>query len=97
MLLSDLIPCRLSVLRNGRCWRKRAAALAVPMIFLTGCAMGSSDLRWAVVCPPLVKYNREEQRRVAYEFAALPNGSVIVGWLEDYDVLRAQVKECINS
>jgi hypothetical protein len=67
------------------------------MISLTGCAMGSSE-RWAdLVCPPLVEYSRNEQRRVAVEVAALPEDSVIVGWLADYAVLRAQARDCINS
>ncbi|MCK0171430.1 hypothetical protein MWU53_10210 [Aliiroseovarius sp. S1123] len=39
-------------------------------------------------------YNREEQRRVADEIDALPEGSVIVGWLADYMVLRGQLRVC---
>lgn len=42
------------------------------MIFLTGCATGSSDRRLAIVCPPVVEYSREEQRRVAEEVEAVP-------------------------
>jgi hypothetical protein len=64
------------------------------MIFLTGCATGSSDRRWAVVCPSVVEYSREEQRRVAKEVEGLPEGSAIFEWLADYAVLRAQVREC---
>jgi len=79
---------------NRRCWRKRAAVLAVVMIFLTGCAKGSSDRRWAVVCPPVVEYSLEEQRRFADEIEGLPEGSAIVEWLADYAVLRAQVRKC---
>jgi hypothetical protein len=81
-------------MHNGRCWRKRVAVLAVGMIFLTGCATGSSDQRRAVVCPPVVDYSREEQRRVAEEVETLPEGSAIVQWLADYAVLRAQLREC---
>ena len=81
-------------MRNVRCRRQPAAVLAVGMIFLTACATGSSDLRWAVVCPSVVEYSREEQRRVADEVEGLPEGSAIVEWLADYAVLRAQVHEC---
>lgn len=64
------------------------------MIFLTGCATGSSE-RWAgFVCPPVVEYSRDEQRRVADQVSALPDGSVIVDWLADYAVLRAQINDC---
>lgn len=62
------------------------------MISLTGCATGNSE-RWpTVVCPPVVEYSRDEQRRVADEVAALPEDSVIVGWLADYAVLRSQAR-----
>jgi hypothetical protein len=92
VLSSGLKPWMLSIMRNGECWRKRAVVLAVAMIFLTGCATGSSDQRRAVVCPPVVDYSREEQRRVAEEVEGLPEGSTIVKWLADYAVLRAQVR-----
>jgi len=64
------------------------------MILLTGCATGSSDRQLAAFCPPVVEYSREEQREVAEEVKALPDGSAIVEWLADYAVLRAQVREC---
>jgi hypothetical protein len=80
-------------MRNGKCWSERAAVLAVAMIFLTGCATGSSDRRWAVVCPPIVDYSREDQRNSADEVEALLEGSTIVQWLADYAVLRAQVRD----
>jgi len=64
------------------------------MIFLNGCATGSSDLQWAVVCPPVVDYGLEEQRRVAEEVETLPEGSAIVEWLADYAVLREQARAC---
>ena len=64
------------------------------MISLTGCATGSSEQRSAFVCPPVVAYTREEQRRVADEVDTLPEGSVIVDWLADYMVLRGQLRVC---
>ncbi|SEP03248.1 hypothetical protein SAMN04490248_12054 [Salinihabitans flavidus] len=42
----------------------------------------------------MVEYSRAEQARVADEVAVLPEGAVIVGWLADYAVLRAQVLKC---
>ena len=64
------------------------------MIFLTSCATGSSEWRATGVCPPVVEYTRDEQRRMAEEVEALPEDSVIVGWLVDYAVLRGQVSAC---
>lgn len=53
-----------------------------------GCATGSSE-RWpTVVCPPVVEYSCEKQRRVAHDVAALPESSVIVDWFADYAMLR---------
>jgi hypothetical protein len=42
----------------------------------------------------VVEYNRAEQARVAEEVAALPEFSLIVGWLADYAVLRDQARAC---
>jgi len=64
------------------------------MILLTGCTTGSSEQRSVSVCPPVVEYTLEEQRRVADEVDALPEGSAIVGWLADYTVLRGQLRVC---
>ena len=41
-----------------------------------------------------MEYPREEQRRVADEVDALPEGAVIVQWLADYSVLRGQLRVC---
>lgn len=79
---------------NARCSKKRHAVLAVGMIFLTGCATGSSEHGARTYCPPVVEYGREEQQRMAEEVEALPEDSVIVGWLADYAVLRAQLDYC---
>jgi len=46
----------------------------------------------------VVKYIRAEQAQVADEVAdevaALPDDTLIVKWLADYAVLRAQVRAC---
>ena len=77
-----------------RCWRPPAGALAAVTILLTGCAAGSSERWTGFVCPAVVDYSRDEQRRVADAVAALPDGSVIIDWLTDYAVLRAQLDDC---
>jgi hypothetical protein len=44
----------------------------------------------------VVDYSRAEQARVADEVAALPEGAVILDWLADYAVLRAQARTCAS-
>lgn len=79
---------------NVKCCTQPAAVLAPVMILLTGCTTGSSEHLSAFVCPPVVAYSLEEQRRVAKEVAALPEGGFIVQWLADYTVLRGQLRVC---
>ena len=79
---------------NVRCLKKPLGVLAVGMIFLNGCATGSSEHGARTYCPPVVEYSREEQRRMAEEVEALSEDSIIVGWLADYAVLRAQLDYC---
>jgi hypothetical protein len=64
------------------------------MIFLNGCATGSSELWGDLVCPPVVDYSREERQRMAKEVEALPEDSILVDWLADYAVLRTQLDDC---
>ena len=79
---------------NVRCSKRLLGVLAAAMISLSGCATGSSE-RWAgSVCPPVVDYRREEQQRMAKEIEALSEDSVIVDWLAEYAVLRAQLEDC---
>ena len=68
-------------------------ALAIATLLLTACAGVDSDTPPGV-CPPMVVYSRAEQARVADEVAALPEGTLIVGWLADYAVLRDQARAC---
>jgi hypothetical protein len=81
------------MLFKRRCWMRPAAALAIVMISLTGCARVGSDAP-ASVCPPVAEYSRAEQVRVAEEIAALPEGARIPDWLADYAVLRDQARAC---
>ena len=62
------------------------------MIWLTGCAMGSSETR--APCSPVVEYSAADQARAADEVEALPEGAVIVRMLSDYAVLRDQARAC---
>ena len=62
------------------------------MLWLTGCAMGGSDVRAA--CPPVVEYAAAEQDRAAEEVEALPERAIIVRMLGDYAVLREQARAC---
>ena len=76
-------------------WTPPHAALATAKIFLTACAGVTSDIPRSVG-PPVVGYSREEQARVAEEIAVLPEGAVILEWLADYAVLRAQARACVR-
>ena len=78
---------------TARCWMRPPAALAAATILLTACEGASSDTPRRT-CPPVVKYSRVEQARVAEEVAVLPEGAVIAEWLADYAVLRAQTRAC---
>jgi hypothetical protein len=82
------------MLFNGKCWRPLPSALVTVMICLSGCGMVGFDTLLSA-CPPLVEYSPDEQCQVADEIAALPEGGVIVEWLMDYAVLRAQVRACM--
>jgi hypothetical protein len=66
----------------------------IAMSWLTGCAMGSSDVGDAAVCPPVVEYSRPEQVQAAAELALLPQNAVIVGMMSDYTVMREQARAC---
>jgi len=46
------------------------------------------------VCPPVAKYSRVVQMQAAGELAMLPDGSVIVGMMSDYAVMREQARAC---
>lgn len=77
---------------NVRCWTPPAAALLIGMLWLTGCAMGGSDI--AAPCPPVVEYSAADQTRAAVEVEALPESAVIIRMLGDYAVLRDQARIC---
>ena len=79
---------------NDGCSRRRRVALVLVTIWLSGCAMGSSDGHGLGVCPPVVEYSREFQTRAAEELTLLPEGSAIAEMLADYAVMREQARVC---
>ena len=79
---------------NVGCWRRRLAALVTGAIWLTGCAMGVSEVSGPGACPPVVEYSREFQARAAEELALLPDRSAIADMLSDYAVMREEARTC---
>ncbi len=77
---------------TAKCSTPPPAALLIAMLWLTGCAMGGSDV--GAPCPPVVDYSAADQARAADEVRALPEGAVIVRMLSDYAVLRDQARSC---
>lgn len=69
--------------------RPRSAALAIVLLLLTGCSAEISD------CPPIATYSAEQQRQVAAELVTLPASSAIERLLDDYSVLRDQLRSCV--
>ncbi len=79
---------------NARCWRRRLAVLVIATNLLIGCATAGFESGAAAACPPVVEYSREFQARAAEELALLPDGSAIIEIMEDYAVVRDQVRAC---
>ena len=77
---------------NGRCWTLPAAALLIAMLWLSACAVASSDT--LTTCPPVVDYSAADLAWAAGEVEALPEGAVLVRMLGDYAVLREQARAC---
>ncbi len=79
---------------NAGCWKQRLAVLAIATSLLSGCPTVACEPRVATVCAPEVQYSREFQARAAEEPALLPEGPVIPEMLNDYAVMRKQVRMC---
>ena len=62
------------------------------MLWLSACAMGSSDGK--ATCPPVVDYSPDDQALAAEEVEVLPEGAMVVLMLSDYAVLRDQARAC---
>ncbi len=80
------------MLSTARCSMPPPVVPLIAMLWLTGCAMGGSEVR--TPCPPVVDYTATDQARAANEVEALPESTVIVRMLGDYAVLRDQARAC---
>ncbi len=70
----------------------RLMLLAIAVSLLTACATANSDP--ACVCPPIKKYDREFQRKLADEIEAAPTDAAFPAALQDYALLRQQLRQC---
>lgn len=66
--------------------------LALAMISLSACRTANSNP--ACVCPPIKEYGKELQIKLAYEIRAAQPNAAFPDVLQDYAVLRAQLREC---
>ena len=67
--------------------------LVLALSLLTGCGEGSSSP--VTACPPIKEYGREFQRKLADEIEAAPAEAVFPVVLQDYALLRHQIRaEC---
>lgn len=64
----------------------------LPLILLTSCAGAASDPIYIFRCPDLVDYPPEVQAKAADEIEAMPEGSVLPGFIADYGLLRRQCR-----
>ena len=60
---------------------------------LTACAGANSNP--ATTCPPIKEYSREFQRKLADEINAAPANAAFPVAIQDYSVLREQLKSCL--
>lgn len=65
----------------------RTTGLLAATIWLAGCATTSN-------CPPVAAYSEEFRQKLAVEIERLPEDAALVRAMEDYYVLRRQVKAC---
>ncbi len=69
----------------------RFAALVAVTTLLAGCARVLSEPQ---PCPPVVEYDHAFLERAAKELDLLPPDSAVVEMLEDYYIMRQQVRVC---
>ena len=68
------------------------------LTLLTSCALGnSSPVQVTLLCPSIVEYSAELQRRAADEFEALPPDSALAEMIGDYGQLRERIRTCRSS
>lgn len=68
-------------------WKLRIALLT-SLLLMSGCAGAISS------CPPLKAYSHEFQARLRAEIAEMQEGSATLQAIEDYEMLRDQVRAC---
>ncbi len=66
--------------------------LALALTLLSACGTASSNP--ACVCPPIKAYSKEQQIKLAVEIEAAPPDATFPNVVQDYAVLRAQLREC---
>jgi hypothetical protein len=66
--------------------------LALAVSLLTACAGVNSNP--ACVCPPIKKYDREFQRKLADEIESAPANAAFPLALQDYATIRIQLARC---
>jgi hypothetical protein len=71
-------------------WLRSWPSTVLTTTLLAGCATGLSEPVAVVrpLCPPLIRYDRDFQKRAAEELAKLPPGSALPVFLNDYVKLR---------
>jgi hypothetical protein len=63
----------------------------------SGCGLISSERFEShkhTPCPPLVQYSKDEQDQAAHELELIPDSWVTQKLVDDYRVLRDQVRAC---
>lgn len=66
--------------------------LAIAMLSLSACVTAPSEQ--AVICPPVVAYDKAFQKRLAQELERLPPGSATERAIGDYAGLRDLARAC---
>lgn len=69
----------------------RPMALAAATMWLAGCATAPSSIS---ACPKIVEYPRPFMIEAAAELERIPAGSALDRMMQDYAVLRAQLRAC---
>lgn len=82
------------MMSNGRCWRRRLAALVIVTYSRTGCVAIGSEAGRLATCPPVIEYSRGFQGRATEDLASLQVGSETAEFLSDYTVMRDQARAC---
>lgn len=66
------------------------ACTAALFMLVTGCAATAP----VAICPAIVEYDAQTQSQAADELDALPAGSVLPRFMQDYRDLRAKLRAC---